>query len=436
MTLPRDFGTVANAIGWRPQQGRIASVRTWLFAGVHASESWTVEVNGRIHTIVGGASGTATCTAIYNALRVMTPQTNPEIFRYTWTDSGAGTLTATQKTNNDTGRVDTITIARVSGAGTVDGVASSTGVVVTAADSPNHLSTRNLNGTALADGKVLIFEDSDIDLKWNLSQSAITLLGLIVRMSFTGEIGLPKLNDKGSHEGQERYLKCGAVADGIVTYAVIGTGEGEGPPLVMFNTVDSQAVWDIQNTGTPRDDTEYACYLLGTHASNALYMGGGRVAVAAYPGEASTLLTVDFNQNPLLPRGKLLLGAGCTMTNATIKNTGGDIESHSLFLDGVLDRGGIWTHYSGNVDDLTIFDGTWFMRSGDTINNLFVGHKGVYDCRGSNIPRTANSITLMAGAKYIDPNDTTSRPAGIELLGCTPNEVTIVVGKNQVVSFS
>ncbi|UUO04621.1 hypothetical protein M4951_14605 [Blastopirellula sp. J2-11] len=143
-------------------------------------------------------------------------------------------------------------------------------------------------GSLPVDGSDVRIENSASDILYGLDQSAVTLLSLDVRASFTGTIGLPDQNAAGFYEYLPTHLAIGS------TTTRIGEGEGSGSPLIRLDNGSAQTSITVYNAGSPASDG-YAIDWIGTHASNVMTVYKGTVGVAVGAGEAAVLSSLDVS---------------------------------------------------------------------------------------------------------------------------------------------
>ncbi len=196
--------------------------------------------------------------------------------------------------------------------------------------------------------------DSDIDILYGLDQSAVTVSELHIEQTFTGTIGLPRINTDGGtgssyFEYRETYLKIGA------TELFIGEKEGDGSERIKINLGSVQSTVLITNSGESPDGNTPPILLLGTHASNVININRGELGVAYYPTETATVATLrQAFFDDATDDTTVYLGAGVTVTNIT--KTGG-----------VLDINSGTTSFQQTAGTTTIHDGA------HTVLNILAG---------------------------------------------------------------
>lgn len=169
--------------------------------------------------------------------------------------------------------------------------------------------------------------DSDVDILYGLDQSAVTLAALHFEQTFTGTIGLPRINTDGGtgssyFEYRETYLKIGA------TELFIGEKEGDGSERIKINLGSVQTTALITDSGESPDGNTPPILLLGTHASNVVNVNRGSLGIAYYPTEVATVATLrQAFFDDATDDTTVYLGAGVTVTNIT--KTGGVLDINS-----------------------------------------------------------------------------------------------------------
>ncbi|WP_278465791.1 LamG-like jellyroll fold domain-containing protein [Gimesia maris] len=310
--------------------------------------------------------------------------------------------------------IDTSTLV-MSVTETTKGVSAPTGTVATtvtpliqttttANEGPNCWDVAaNWNSNTVPEtGDTVYLSDSNIDIKYGLDQSAVTLAALNIEQTYTGDIGLPRLNTDGTtsySEYRDQYLKIGA------TLLNIGDKQGDGSERIKINLGSVQSTVLITNTGDSPDGNTPAILLLGTHASNAININRGSLGVAYYPTEVATVATLRqaFFDNAA-DDTNVYLGSGVSVTDivksggvldinsatTTFKQTAGTTTIHAgahavlNILAGLVNYNSTGTLSAVNLsgDGVLVFDQD--ARPKDvTIINKFTDDSEIYDESGS-----------------------------------------------------
>lgn len=166
---------------------------------------------------------------------------------------------------------------------------------VTASAGPNHWDTAGnwLPSGVPANGDDVRFEIGNVPCIYGLSQSSVTLATLNIAMSYTGKIGLNRVNTLGYLEYRTTELTIGASA------ILIGYGNGSGPSKVALNNGSVQAAVEVRDSGGSSESGIPCITWRGTNTSNALQIYGGDVGIAPYSDQSA-------NVNTLIQRGGTL----------------------------------------------------------------------------------------------------------------------------------
>lgn len=127
------------------------------------------------------------------------------------------------------------------------------------------------------------FEIGSVDCLYGLEQSAVTLASLHIAMSWTGKLGLRKVNEGGYLEYRTRELTCG------ITDLKIGTadGSGSGPTLVRINTGTVATTIIVKNSGSGAESGMPAVLWRGDHNDNAITVHQGEFGSSWWSDESS-----------------------------------------------------------------------------------------------------------------------------------------------------
>lgn len=127
------------------------------------------------------------------------------------------------------------------------------------------------------------FEIGNVDCLYGLDQSAVTLASLHIAMSWTGKLGLKKVNDGGYLEYRTIALTCG------ITDLKIGTadGSGSGPTLVRINTGTAATAIIVKNSGSGAESGMPAVIWRGDHNDNVITVHAGEFGSSWWSDESS-----------------------------------------------------------------------------------------------------------------------------------------------------
>lgn len=280
--------------------------------------------------------------------------------------------------------IDTSTLV-MTVAETTKGVTAPTGSVVTtvtpltqstttANEGPNCWDVAaNWNSNSVpASSDTVYVGDTNVSILYGLDQSAVTLAALHVEQTFTGDIGLPRLNSDGAtsySEYRDQYLKIGA------TLLNIGDKQGDGSERIKINLGSVQSTVLITNSGDSPDGNTPAILLLGTHASNAININRGSLGVAYYPTEVATVATLRqaFFDNAA-DDTTVYLGSG--VTNTDIVKSGGILDVNSATTT-FKQTAGTTTIHAGAHAVLNILAGLVNYNSTGTLSAVNLSGDGV-----------------------------------------------------------
>jgi len=400
---------------WKGAAQAVAQVTTVQVTAYDAATTYSLGVNGKTVSVIAAGSANLTAAALATAWN---GSTEPELAEVT-----AGSSTDTVTLTGDTAGVPfTVTSADTGGTGTI-GSPSTT----TAATGPNHWDNADnwTGGSVPANSDSVYIEQSSVSIKYGLAQSSVTLTLLSITSSFTGDLGLPAVNQSGSSNYQEyraTYLAIGA------TTLNIGDGPGQGSGRLKIDLGSVQSTVNIRNTSSGSETNLEAVQLKGTHASNVVNVTKGSVAIAGYGGDVSTVatLTVGFVSSPTTD-SRVRCGAGVTLT--TLQMSGGEVELNSGLTTVTMTTGTL-TVNSGSITTLTADGGTVYYAGTGTITTANLSEATLdfsRDMRG----RTVTNANLYRGAGWLDPFFTVVKTNRRQLVRCSLPDVNVNDGPGQ-----
>lgn len=299
-------------------------------------------------------------------------------------------------------------------------------------------------GAAPTDDDIVIFRDSDVDCLYGLPTADECTL--ITYMSYTGRIGLPKINahipSKPYYEYRTRIVQFDAGGTGTAITHLFGIGEGPGSPLINFAhdgdgglTVSAL----VYNTGTPQ--------IAGTKALNLEIANSTSVGtITVQKGSvnlgskilSTTLvatLNVGYAGSQTSDSDVWVTGTGGALT---ISQSGGTVlftDQFSMAGNLTLDiRGGRFVSQmksTANTVTATVANGTLVWSSVETIDTLILATGGVLDLEQDMRTVTIATCDMYEGASLLDEYARGSYSAGIDLNRCGIDDVTIRVGNNR-----
>jgi len=300
---------------WRGDALAVAQIDTLTPANVAVDDVFTATINGK------SISFTATAATVANVVTGIVAAWNateiPEFAEVTATDSTTHvTLTA-----DTAGKPFTVTASATQGGGADD--QTFTQATTTANAGPNVYAAANFrdasdNSMGLPGaGDTLIIKDTDVSILYSMDRSGDgTLTEIQIDADFTGEIGLPRLNqdhDGGAEHDYDEYRYTFLNIKATTVY--IGAGSGSGSPRLKIENPENASITWVYSSGSSPDEA-HPIQLEG--ASALLYVTGGNVDLGR-----------DFNQSAAY---------------AIVKISGGRLRTHK-------DRASIATlKASGNAD--------------------------------------------------------------------------------------
>lgn len=303
------------------------------------------------------------------------------------------------------------------------GVADATGSEIQAADGPSHWGSANnwAEGAVPVDGDDVVFRDTDIGPKYELTQTGVTPATVKVHSSFTGHIGLPEKNTAVAGKEYTEYLAteldwC-AAADATDVAIDIGVGESSSPGsgLIKMNMNDSDFTCTVHKTAERSFPNEYSVQLKGTHIGTTLSVMQGNVYMVS--GHLGTL-TVEFaNDDTRHIDADVRIGSGVDITNAAITQTGGVLRTESTMSSATITQlGGVHWVTAGSLGTVvlggdTSTTATLFVCTGATITSITCFKNGFYDASKSTAAKIVTAGTWHGESGLNDPKFTTSYTA-------------------------
>lgn len=372
---------------WTGAALAVAQVETITVGGtVEAGDLFDVVVNTKIARTSATTTSTSTTAAdIDTTLDGLDEDLYPEFTEFTSDDSGSTVVL----TGTEEGRSFTVTVATYeSNGGAADAQTIGTSTT-TAASGPHHWdSASNWNTAAApADADNIYIDNTDAAILYGLDQSAIEPTLLFIAQSFTGTIGLPKVNEDGGYpEYRSDYLTIGP------TTCIIGRGPGSGSGRIKINFGTDQTDCTVENSGSRLESDLEAVLLKGTHVSNVLTVrGNASVGVAVFGGETAVLATLTVSE-----QASVRLGVGVTLT--TINVYGGTLQVNSAIGGTITILGGtVAINGTATVAQLTIRGGTVNYNSTGTIsgNTVLSGDSVLDFSGGTGAVTVSNPIELQ-----------------------------------------
>jgi len=406
---------------WKPQATAVAQVSTATPANVEVGDIFKLLVGG-----VEIASFTSAGTTVAGVTAGLTAAWALSSHPYATAITASDQTTHVRLTANTAGIPFTVTSSTTDGGGS--GTQTLTIATTTANTGPNVWIAANFSGGALpANSDTVIIENSDVPILWGLDQSGVTLAELRIMQSYTGYIGLPEEKFATAVSGQlvtydtgnkaeyrDTYLKIGATLLNIGQNTGISNPGGSSRLKINLGSVQTTA--RVFNTATASlDGTKQPVRLLGTHASNVLYVYDGIVGVAtSLASETSTVATL--NQSG----GSVTLGSGVTWTD--IYKSNGDLWINSPSSSGTIynSNGNIYlfatsskiaaaTIYAGSItiggsltaDAVNVYGGTAYYNTTGTLAASKIDSGGELNCLGAGGTQTISLISIYGGGSFV-----------------------------------
>lgn len=291
---------------FRGDAPKIAQVQTFAFAGTwEATDVIRVTFStGRYYDFTAGSATTATVVSnLVTAWNLLSAAIYPE-----WAEITASANTTTLILTSDTAGASfavTLTSFETGGgnadAQTIEGVATATltvtgttGTTSTANSGPNDWSVAaNWTGAVVpTTGDTVYIENSNVDILYGLSQSAVTLAALYIPANYTGKIGLPTTHAaSGTAAAYYEYRATELSINATIVRAGHGDGQGSGRIKLNFSAATTCTV---VNTGTAAETGLSAFLFRGGDNSSVLNVFGGTVGIAQLAGQSATLNTLNI----------------------------------------------------------------------------------------------------------------------------------------------
>jgi hypothetical protein len=385
-------------IKWRGDAPIVAQTGVLTIGGtVEVGDLFNVTINGK--TLSYEATDTdeiVCCTELVAALEA---STNPEFVEITWTDNEDGSLTYT---GPDDGSPIVLTVETTeAGGGTADSQ-TFTDTPGDSASSPNHwsIAANWSSNTVPVNSDDVYIEDNDVDIKFGLDQSAVTLTSLNIAQSYTGNIGLPERNTDGSdsyYEYRDQFLTIKS------TTTNIGYGVGSGSSMINLNNSTVQTTLNIQGSGSSDSRNRPTILWKGTHASNVVNLSKGEFGAAFLPGEVATILTLRIGYKDSIKSDvQAFIGSGTTL--GTVEKSGGDLFMNAGCTTITQTDGATYVD-SGAITTANIQGGDFYYNSTGTLTTANITGNGLLDFSKDMRAKTVTNRVNIYGnlSRFNDP---------------------------------
>ncbi len=412
---------------WRGDARAIAQVDTVQITLYHVDTTYTLTIGERTISVAANVDVNTSASDLKDAWNA---SAYPEAMEVTATvNTDTVTLTA------DTAGLPFTVTSSKSGTGTIDPVASST-----ANSGPNDVSVSdNWTGGSGTDGipadtDNVIVENSSVSLLYNLDQNAVTPASLKIKASFTGTIGLPRLNTAGTDylEYRDTYWKVGNTADATNMLVDIGEGEGNGSGRIKLDYGTGQATTTVFKTGT-RAETGIPCLLLqGSKDTNVFAFNRGDVGLGFFGGETCTFETMRVGYISGATTDALVTGGDDApqKVGGVITQTGGVLVLSDLIKTAKVTGGTFTLRETATATTITVHDATLYYESSALLGTLNVGAGATADYRRNGVARIVTTANCHEGGSIYDPAATVTWTNDIDLEQCGYEDVTLQLGKH------
>ena len=373
---------------WIGNAPAIVDVWTITLSGTVTSQTYTVTINSKVLTFVAGISDTVDSVlgGLVSAWNSLAPLPPPEFQELTASGfPAAGPFTSIRLTQDVSGRPTSITVGTTGGA--TFSIANTT-----PATGPNDFANP-LNwsdGVAPVNADTLVFDNGNIPCKYNLG-TTLTGISLAIDPGYSGEIGLPLLNQDNPSTAYSEYRTTSLTLSGgtvVVNSGKIGRCNldfGANPTTLR-----------VLDTGQRIDPETPVVLITGGDASSELSINRGDVGLAFFQGQTATmpLIRTAYTAQPLSDVN-LTIGSGAVLT--TLTKNGGRLTSRAgaTTINQELLGGTLTLSDAAAVTTLNVFGGTAVISTTGTIDTINLYSNAVLDVDQDPRPRTVtNAINV------------------------------------------
>jgi len=407
---------------WRGQQQKRAKVVTITVTGALDTTTYTITIQynaTNIRSITYTALSTDTTADIIAALlAIVTSSSAPGEFAEFSYSTTATTFVITGPSD---GAPFTIATG-VAGGGTLSATVTTTPL------SPHDANdVTNYSGGALPSATdTLVFEDSDIDVKYNMTALAsIALTKLIRRATYTGTIGLP-LQADGFIQYRELDLSVNAA-----TIEWEGSTDDDAGQFQLVSTASSAVTLQVIGGGAPQVGQE-PLLVYGLYAASTVRVINSGLSVARRTGTTSGALATVTAVDSSLSFGS---GQG-TITAATLSNSSANIQATITTF--TMDAGGtVAFRGSAAVTTFTMQAGGVSWQSTGSPGAITLGSDAVFDAALAPAAFAVTSVAIVGdNAALNDPNKRMTRAFTITLTNTSLNAIRLNTGTSGTVVIS
>jgi hypothetical protein len=258
-------------------------------------------------------------------------------------------------------------------------------------------------GSVPVDDDVVIFRDSNVSCRYGLPNGTDLEATLQVWMSYTGEIGLPKINETGKpyYEYRQRYVRLDDGGTGTNIAHRFGLGNaGTGSRLINLKHITVKCSPVVYNTGEPlqsRIGTK-ALNICCTANTSTLVVAKGSVDCSSQDSGTSAFLSIKQT-------GGDVRAVSAVHTTGAVVNTDGNLLLGGTTTTAIVNVRSGTTRIENQTAELTefnVFGGDVDFASGCVIDALKC-FGGLFDARNAVDGATLNETHIYEGAKFRDP---------------------------------
>lgn len=267
-------------------------------------------------------------------------------------------------------------------------------------------------GSVPANGDTVVFEDTDVNCLYGLPSGSLQPAVVDVRASFTGWLGLPRINrDYPTYPYTEYRQRAPSFDDdnASTTAFYIGRGEGSASPLVNIKQTAGCGAVTVHTTGRPVPAVSSRAFNFAGDASDSfvLQINGGSVAIAEGADEAANISELrSIGGNDRFPPD-VVLGPAITQSSTNLVVLSGSVVTHSDFSSYQAIGGEIIvdTESATSVGSARVFGEGGVLRlvNSAAISVIRVGDGGLLDVSGTEGTQSCDTIYVYAGGRIHDP---------------------------------
>lgn len=400
---------------WKGGAAAVAQVTTITWSAYTSGETYTVTCNGKSISFVATASTQSNITT--GLVAAVAASALYEFVELTASDvSNTLTFTATA------GLPFTLTASATSSiTATVTNTTDATG--------PNHFDeAQNWEGAAVPSAADdLVFDNSAYSVLYNIVDT--TNYGdITIGSNFTGEIGLPPDNANGYREYRARFLKLGNGAS--ASSVTIGLGDGRQSSRINIDANAEDLTVRVYGTGSPDASGEYPVQLQNMGADSVIDVYDGQVAILA-----SSLTTLRVTPTEATSNVRVYVDE--SSTGQYLTQSGGYCEVRGSFTVQISTMGGVTRAVLDASCPVVIVGGggvVYWETTASITTSATVYNLGKIDFSRNGKGKAALRAYLYAGGEWYDPLGIVSVPAGVQLVGCKIDDVTLDMGFNKLIS--